>query len=91
MSTFKKIALEIAAIFIMLAILMMVMKNGSYSGMMSTITLPEVKTVKYTIDTVGMNPRVYEWDTKSGRHCIAVFRDSSDSAGALQCYKKDNK
>jgi hypothetical protein len=63
-------------------------KKVSFSGMVATVSLPETKTTKYTIDSIGVNPRVYEWDTKSGYHCVALFRDESGSAAAMQCFKK---
>jgi len=63
-------------------------KASSYSGVVGSLTFPTVKTEKYTIETPGINPRVYEWDTKSGYHCIALFRDNPDTAPALQCSKK---
>jgi len=61
---------------------------SSYSGVVGSLTFPTVKTEKYTIETPGINPRVYEWDTKTGYHCITLFRDNPDSAPTMQCFKK---
>jgi len=65
-----------------------VSKKVSFSGMVASVSLPETKTTKYTIETIGINPRIYEWDTKSGYHCVALFRDETGSAAAMQCFKK---
>ena len=62
-------------------------KHSSFSGMVGSVTFPTLETKKFTIDTPGINPRLYEFDTKSGYHCIALFRDSTDTAPAMQCFK----
>ena len=43
---------------------------------------------KYTIDTAGINPRIYEFTTKTDKNiiCIVVFSSSDKSSvPALQC------
>ncbi len=61
--------------------------NVSFSGIVGS-TFSSVPTQKYTIQTPGINPRVYEWDTKSGYHCIALFRDDAKTSPSMQCFKK---
>jgi hypothetical protein len=50
----------------------------------------EVKTIDYTIDTSGVNPRVYEFDTQGvpKAHCIVVFRDDTKTSPTMFCFKK---
>ncbi|QCT94555.1 hypothetical protein FE773_04995 [Caminibacter mediatlanticus TB-2] len=46
-----------------------------------------VNTLSYTIETAGINPRVYEFDTQGypRMHCVVIFRDDPRSAPAMQC------
>ncbi|WP_456480076.1 hypothetical protein [Nautilia sp.] len=46
-----------------------------------------VNTLSYTIETSGINPRVYEFDTQGypKMHCVVVFRDDPKAAPAMQC------
>ena len=48
-----------------------------------------VNTLSYTIETAGVNPRVYEFDTQGypRMHCVVIFRDDPRSAPAMQCVK----
>ncbi|MFK5937407.1 MAG: hypothetical protein QM497_03325 [Sulfurimonas sp.] len=63
---------------------------GMYS-MISGMAMKEVKPqASYTIDTLGVNPRVYEFNTKVEpiRHCIVLIASSDKMAApAMQCYK----
>jgi hypothetical protein len=80
----------IAVFIIVLLLLLSVfywLKINSYSSLIATAKFKEVKTVKYTIETPGIDPRVYEWNTSNNYHCIALFRDNSSTAPAMQCYK----
>jgi hypothetical protein len=38
-----------------------------------------VNTLSYTIETSGVNPRVYEFDTQGYPkiHCVVIFRDNT--------------
>ena len=71
----------------------------SYAGMFSTISgmaMDEVKPLaSYTIDTAGVNPRVYEFIPKNDKTklCIVVFgnADNGVSIPAMQCFKRDDK
>jgi len=50
--------------------------------------MKEVKPkAAYTLDTAGYNPRVYEWTTKDGYKCIAIFGNDK-AAVSMQCFKK---
>ena len=46
-----------------------------------------VNTLSYTIETAGVNPRVYEFDTQGypRMHCVVIFRDDPRSAPSMQC------
>jgi len=46
-----------------------------------------VNTLSYTIETSGVNPRVYEFDTQGypRMHCVVVFRDDPKTSPAMQC------
>jgi hypothetical protein len=48
-----------------------------------------VNTLSYTIETSGINPRVYEFDTQGypRMHCVVVFRDDPKTSPAMQCIK----
>ncbi|MEO1923626.1 MAG: hypothetical protein ABGX25_03815 [Nautiliaceae bacterium] len=46
-----------------------------------------VNTLAYTIETSGINPRVYEFDTQGypRMHCVVIFRDDPKTSPAMQC------
>jgi len=46
-----------------------------------------VNTLSYTIETSGINPRVYEFDTQGypRMHCVVIFRNDTHTAPAMQC------
>ena len=46
-----------------------------------------VNTLSYTIETSGINPRIYEFDTQGypRMHCIVIFRDDPKTSPAMQC------
>jgi hypothetical protein len=48
-----------------------------------------INTLEYTIETSGVNPRVYEFDTQGypRMHCVVVFRDNTKTSPAMQCVK----
>jgi len=52
-----------------------------------------VDTLSYTIETSGINPRVYEFDTQGypRMHCVVLFRDDPKSAPAMQCVETEQK
>jgi hypothetical protein len=67
----------------------------SYAGMFSTMsgmTMEEIKPLSsYTIDTAGINPRVYEFIPKNDKTklCIVVFGNSDKlSVPAMQCFER---
>jgi hypothetical protein len=70
---------------------------GAYAGnLFSTISgmgMEEVKTNSYTIDTVGINPRVYQFNPKDNKDylCVIVFPNSDGehtaAVPAMQCFK----
>ena len=46
-----------------------------------------INTLSYTIETSGVNPRVYEFDTQGypRMHCVVIFRDDPKTSPAMQC------
>jgi len=83
----KKIILMIT----MLVITVTSVNAGMWS-MVSGMAMKEIKPqAAYTVDTAGVNPRVYEFDTKVApiRHCVVLIASSSKMAApTMQCYKK---
>lgn len=66
--------------------------NAGMFSMVSGMSMKEIKPqASYTIDTAGINPRVYEFDSKVKpiMHCV-VFIASSEkmSAPTMVCVKK---
>ena len=49
----------------------------------------EIKTLEYTIDTSGQNPRVYEFNTQGvpKLHCVVLFRPNTRTSPAMQCVR----
>ena len=49
----------------------------------------EIKTLEYTIDTSGKNPRVYEFNTQGTpkMHCVVLFRSDTRTSPAMQCIR----
>ena len=66
------------------------------AGIFSTVsgmTMEQKKPLsEYTIDTAGINPRVYEFIPKNDRTklCVIVFGNSEKApVPAMQCFKKE--
>ncbi len=82
---------------ICLIILALIITTTLQAGMFSTVsgmTMKEVKPLSsYTIDTAGINPRVYEFVPQNDQTklCVVVFSnaDNSTSVPAMQCFKMD--
>ena len=76
---------------LLLALVALSAQAGMWS-MVSGMAMKEIKPqAAYTIDTAGINPRVYEFDTKVQpiRHCIVLIASSDKlAAPTMQCYKK---
>jgi len=66
---------------------------GNLWSSVQGMTWSEEKTNKYTIDTAGINPRVYEFIPQSAKDhiCVIVFpnADGKHTAAvpAMQCFK----
>jgi len=66
---------------------------GNLFSTISGMTWDEQKTNKYTIDTAGLNPRVYEFRPKSAPDilCVIVFPNADGKHTAaiptMQCFK----
>jgi len=66
---------------------------GNLFSQISGMTWDEVKTNKYTIDTAGINPRVYEFIPENAKDhlCVIVFPNSDGkhtaAIPAMQCFK----
>ena len=80
-----------------LAVLATTAQAGNLFSQISGMSLDEQKTNAYTIDTIGINPRVYEFIPKSAPDhlCIAMFPNSDGKHGAavpaMQCFKIKGK
>ena len=66
--------------------------NAGMFSMVEGMSMPEIKPqAAYTVDTAGINPRVYEFNTKIKpiKHCV-VFIASSDKMAAptMQCFDR---
>ena len=71
----------------------MVAQAGMFSAV-SGMTMKEIKpTQEYTIDTAGLNPRVYEFTPQGdpSRYCVLVVLSGDEPSSTLQCYKKTQK
>ena len=77
---------------LLLALVALSAQAGMWS-MVSGMAMKEIKPqAAYTVDTAGINPRVYEFDTKVQpiRHCIVLIASSDKlAAPTMQCYKKE--
>ncbi len=64
---------------------------GVFSAM-SGMGMKEKKPLSsYTIDTAGINPRIYEFvpENDKTRLCVVIFTDKG--IPAMQCFKRDGK
>ena len=73
--------------------LMMILALTANAGLFSTISGMAMKEVKpkasYTIDTAGINPRVYEWKTTEGKTCVAIFGSAAETSSvAIHCFSQ---
>lgn len=63
--------------------------HTAQAGMFSAVSgmsMKEIKpTASYTIDTAGINPRVYEFKTSTGRECVLVVLTGDQPSSTLQC------
>lgn len=69
----------------------LVAQAGMFSAV-SGMTMKEIKpTQEYTIDTAGMNPRIYEFTPVGdpSRYCVLVVLSGDEPSSTLQCYKKE--
>jgi len=77
---------------ITLLILVALSANAGMFSMVSGMSIKEVKPqASYTVDTAGINPRVYEFDTqvKPIKHCVVLVASSDKmSAPTMGCYNK---
>lgn len=73
----------------------MLVALSAQAGMWSMVSGMAMKEIKpqaaYTVDTNGINPRIYEFDTKVEpiMHCVIMVASSEGMAApAMQCFKK---
>ena len=81
---------------ILIAIAFISTLNAGMFSTLSGMAMKEVKPVaSYTIDTAGINPRVYEFIPKNDKTklCIVVFGNTNNniSIPAMQCFTRGNK
>jgi len=79
---------------LLLIVLVAISANAGIFSTISGMTIPEIKpTEAYTVDTAGINPRVYEWRSKadSSMMCAALFSNAAEegtsSAPSMFCWK----
>ena len=82
--------------FIITLTALMALTASIQAGFFSSVqgmTMKEFKpTFAYTIDTNGVNPRVYEFTPQSDptMSCVIVFSSSDESsAPTMQCFRKN--
>ena len=74
---------------------------GLWAGMFSSVSGFAMKEIKpesaYTIDTAGINPRVYEFVPRGDRSklCVVVFGNPGDRCDVnipvMQCFERKNQ
>lgn len=73
-------------------ILLCVVSSIAFAGLFTSVsgfTLQEVEPDSvYALDTIGENPRVYEFTTKTEpkRKCVVIFTESKQKSPVLQCW-----
>jgi hypothetical protein len=81
---------------LLIATISLALATSASAGLFSTVsgmTMEEIKPQQsYTVDTAGINPRIYQFVPKgiSDYICIAMFTNSTSkdtAAPALQCVK----
>lgn len=75
---------------IVLTLLTVGLNAGAWSAL-SGMTMEERKTISsYTLDTNGVNPRIYEFTPKNApeMHCILVVLTGTEPSSTLQCFNK---
>ena len=80
---------------VVFAILLAISAEAGIFSTVSGMTMEEQKPLSsYTIDTAGVNPRVYEFTPKNDKDtlCVIVFGNATSGDGvsvpAMQCFKK---
>ena len=65
--------------------------SSLYGGVWTSVSGFGTKEINpdftYTLDTIGQNPRVYEFDTQGypKMHCVVIFRDDTKTSPAIHC------
>ena len=81
---------RVVGYLMMIGIVVSSLHAGMFS-MVSGMTMKQIKPqAAYTVDTAGINPRVYEFNTKVEpiMHCVVLIASSDKfSAPAMQCTK----
>ena len=78
---------------ITLALLTSFATAGLFSSV-AGLSMEEKKTdIEYTLDTAGMNPRVYEFTPATAPHmqCILIVLNAVEPSSTLQCFLKGLK
>ncbi|WP_456325033.1 hypothetical protein [Desulfonauticus submarinus] len=78
-------------VIVLLALVISTIASAGIWTSINSLTLREVKPSKtYALDVVGLNVRVYEFDTQEEpvHHCVVIFTESKYKAPVMQCWKK---
>jgi hypothetical protein len=78
-------------------LLMLLFTIYSFAGAWTTLGGLSTKEVEpsavYSLDTIGQNPRVYEFSPKGNEHfvCIIVYTEGEHKSPVMQCIPKADK
>ena len=78
---------------LLVAILAISASAGNLFSTISGMTMDEIKPTSYTVDTAGLNPRVYQWTPVGLPNfvCVALFPNADGKSvaavPAMQCFK----
>lgn len=78
---------------ILVALLAIVANAGVWTSVSGFATKEINPDATYTVDTIGQNPRVYEFTPKGNPTyvCIALFTEGAYKAPVMQCIPKKEK
>ena len=78
---------------ILVALLAVIANAGVWTSVSGFATKEINPDDTYTLDTIGQNPRVYEFTPKNNSDyiCIALFTEGDYKAPVMQCIPKKEK
>ena len=79
---------------LVLIMITIVTANAGVWTSISGFGAKEIKPdVTYTLDTIGQNPRIYEFTPKNNQNyiCIIVYTEGNAKSPTMQCIPKSNQ